>query len=90
MAKTATAAKKPVQKKPEAAPPAAPHLQVVPDGRPACRTCPFWLARAQNGNLCKRFPNAVIKGPEDWCGEHPFFQVTITNVSSGPDIRIAP
>lgn len=81
MAKSATAQKKPAARKPAAeakeAPP-KPALQVVAEARPACRTCPFWAPRPALGNLCKRFPSPVIKGAEDWCGEHPHFTVEIS------------
>jgi hypothetical protein len=79
MARTATAPKKPAAKKAEGDAPPPPKLQVVAAARPACATCPFWQARATLGNLCKRFPSPVIKGAEDWCGEHPAFHAQNLN-----------
>lgn len=67
MAKSKTAAAK-------ASPPAAakPAAKAAAAPRPTRGTCPFLDNKPTTaGHICKRFPQGVLKGRSDWCGEHP-------------------
>lgn len=70
MAKSRTAAAKAKPPAPKEAPKAAPKAEG--GARPSCGTCPFLDSKPTTaGHICKRFPQGVLKGRSDWCGEHP-------------------
>ena len=79
------AAKKPARK-PAAKKPRAKPVAKTPDAAPAspakgrafaatCKTCPHFAARIGKPGLCRRFPKPIMKGQDEWCGEHPLRQV---------------
>lgn len=66
MAKSKTAAAKAATPKPARAAEQAPPV--------TCATCPYLSSKPTlAGTVCKRFPTAILKRPDDWCGEHPDF-----------------
>ena len=50
----------------------------------SCTNCLFFVEEHRNGS-CKRYPESVIKGAAEWCGE---FKFDSSKVKEAPTIEV--